>query len=283
MHSLKKQDEYPSLADEEIVSALVGMLAESNSDTLEDASLEQEQVDLSLKEMLIGNLYVRTILIPKGTFLVSKVWLSSYVDIMISGKIAVMTPDGVNTIEGHNLLRGKAARKRCGYAYEDTVWITVHQTDDFTLRGIEDRMTVSSVDDAKAIKRLAANIDYQSMLESLGVTDEEIQPGVTDEETLVKNECLNTYISDSDIHGDGLFASVFFKRGEVITAAAVDGLRTMAGRYTNHSCRPNAQFVYKDANNAIVVALDDIYADQEILIDYRSNINTLGRLSCQQQ
>lgn len=283
MHSLKKKDKYPALPDDEIVSALVGMLAESNSELLEDASLEQDQVDLKLKEMLIGNLYVRTIIIPKGTFLVSKVWLSSYVDIMVSGKIAVMTPDGVNTIEGHNLLRGKAARKRCGYAYEDTVWITVHQTDDLTLQGIEERMTVSSVDEAKAIRQLAANVDYHNMMESLGVTDDEIQAGVTDESTIVRNECDKTYVSNSDIHGKGLFASVFFKRGDVITPAAVDGLRTIAGRYTNHSCRPNAQFVYKDANNAIVVALDDIYVGQEILIDYRSNINTLGRLLCQQQ
>jgi hypothetical protein len=90
-------------------------------------------------------MYVREITIPKGTILTGAVHKFDYVDIMLSGDIAVATPDGMKRLTGINIMAGPAGRKRAGYAYEDTRWLTVHKTDATTSEGIEDVITVRNM------------------------------------------------------------------------------------------------------------------------------------------
>jgi hypothetical protein len=90
-------------------------------------------------------MYVREITIPKGTILTGAVHKFDYVDIMLSGDIAVATPDGMKRLTGINIMEGPAGRKRAGYAYEDTRWLTVHKTSAMVAEGIEDVLTVKTM------------------------------------------------------------------------------------------------------------------------------------------
>ena len=65
-------------------------------------------------------------------------------------------------------------------------------------------------------------------------------------------------VADSPIEGKGLFLTSSVKAGDVICQARIDGKRTQAGRYTNHSMNPNAKFVYSDNGDIYLVATKDI-------------------------
>ena len=272
-----------ALSHDDIVSALCNVLATDGVEHLEDSAAELERVDLQLKETMVGELYIREITIPAGTILTSKVWLSSYADIMISGKIAVATKEGVTVLEGYNLLRGKKGRKRCGYAYEDTKWVTVHKSAALTTDGLEDKMTVDSVAKFNDVTSAISALSFSGICSDFGIDEKLALEAIEDKSTFAPINDLSVYVADSKISGKGLFSNKEFQRGDFITIASQDGVRTEAGRYTNHSPVPNAMFVFKDGGNAIMIALDDIYPGDELTVDYRANIEQLRAIECQQR
>ena len=82
-------------------------------------------------------------------------------------------------------------------------------------------------------------------------------------------------IRPSEIEGQGLFGSRPHKAGEVIAPAVINGEKTHAGRYANHSCSPNAKMVVHDINNIDIVAIKDI-GNEEITTDYNENLRSQG-------
>lgn len=82
-------------------------------------------------------------------------------------------------------------------------------------------------------------------------------------------------VQDSDIEGVGIMASKDFEKGDVIGHGIIDGVRSLAGRYTNHSKKHNAKFHYfKDNNDMILIAERDIEIDEEIVVNYRHHTDT---------
>lgn len=80
-------------------------------------------------------------------------------------------------------------------------------------------------------------------------------------------------VAASPIHGLGMFATSAVAGGAVIAPARIGGKRTPAGRYVNHSARPNALGVPRSgAPDADVdlVALRPIQPGDEITLDYRA-------------
>jgi SET domain-containing protein len=78
-------------------------------------------------------------------------------------------------------------------------------------------------------------------------------------------------VKPSKIHGNGLFATKDFKAGELVCPGRINGKRTPAGRYMNHSTNANVapEKVGDDIN---AVALRDIYVGEELLVDYRTSM-----------
>lgn len=72
----------------------------------------------------------------------------------------------------------------------------------------------------------------------------------------------------SSIDGIGIFSRVDFEEGDFIALARENGLRTPAGRYTNHADVPNAT-ISRVYENLCLKACRHITAGEEILIDYR--------------
>lgn len=113
----------------EVVEVLNSLVSADKIERWEEFALEQPQVEILLVEKFINGMYTREILIPAGTILTGQVHKYAYVDIMLYGDILVATPDGTMRLKGHNIMEGVPGRKRAGYAYEDTGWITVHRED----------------------------------------------------------------------------------------------------------------------------------------------------------
>lgn len=87
-------------------------------------------------------------------------------------------------------------------------------------------------------------------------------------------------LSNSFLHGTGMFTTCLVQAGELLAPARLHGLRTPAGRFTNHSARPNAVFerIDKEKNNSDLnlVAIKIIHKGSEILIDYRQAVIVSG-------
>ena len=73
----------------------------------------------------------------------------------------------------------------------------------------------------------------------------------------------------SEIDGLGLFAKLFIPAEGRIAIARVGGKRTMAGRYTNHSFKPNAVARMLYDGGVEYIAAEDIFIGSEITLDYR--------------
>jgi hypothetical protein len=144
MMNTPQETQEVTLSDEAISELLSGKVNEK-IEKMESELLTLDQIHMPVEHRFINGMYVREITIPKGTILTGAVHKFDYVDIMLSGDIAVATPDGMKRLTGINIMAGPAGRKRAGYAYEDTRWLTVHKTDATTSEGIEDVITVRNM------------------------------------------------------------------------------------------------------------------------------------------
>jgi hypothetical protein len=113
--------------------------------------------------------------------------------------------------------------------------------------------------------------DYQDFLDKWEITEEDVQK-VTHAVPFIPTDG-DIEIKPSDIEGRGLFVTRPHKTNEIIAPAVINGQKTQAGRFSNHSSDPNAKMVVKDSNNIDIVAIKDI-EDQEITTDYNENIRS---------
>ena len=78
---------------------------------------------------------------------------------------------------------------------------------------------------------------------------------------------------ESEIHGDGMFASDHIKEGEAISLASINKThKTLLGRYTNHAEYPNCIFMLLLNEDYIMIALKDINEGEELTVDYSEHI-----------
>jgi hypothetical protein len=87
------------------------------------------------------------------------------------------------------------------------------------------------------------------------------------------------YIRESDIEGQGLFLSAPVAAGAIIAPGRLDGKRTPAGRYVNHSATPNCFYIKTESDDVYLIAKRDIIGCQggdqgeELTVDYRQGIS----------
>jgi len=92
-----------------------------------------------LTHKFADGVYVREIFIPADTLVVGKIHRHSHPNFLMKGKVAVYTEDGGSQIlEAPLSIISPAGTKRVVYAIEDTVWITVHVTEETDLDKIEE-------------------------------------------------------------------------------------------------------------------------------------------------
>lgn len=83
--------------------------------------------------------YVREIFIPKGFVLTGKIHRHEHPNFLMKGEVIVVTEDGGREhLKAPLTMISKAGTKRAIMALEDTVWVTVHVTNETDLKKIED-------------------------------------------------------------------------------------------------------------------------------------------------
>ncbi len=93
-----------------------------------------------LKHTFVDGAYVREIFMPKGLLITSKIHKVLHPYFVMKGKCAVVTEDSIEKIEAPHYGVTPPGTKRAIYIYEDTVWITVHVTDETDLDRIEEQI-----------------------------------------------------------------------------------------------------------------------------------------------
>ena len=96
-----------------------------------------EQLSLDIEHIFSRGVYARKMLIPKGTILTGKMHKHKHLNIMLYGDIEIATDEGTKRINKPCIFESKAGTKRAGFAHEETVWITIHATEETDIEKIE--------------------------------------------------------------------------------------------------------------------------------------------------
>ena len=104
--------------------------------------------EMPLKHSFAEGVYVREIFIPKGHVLTGKIHKHSHPNFLMSGEVIVVTEErGREHLKAPLSMISAPGTKRAVIALEDTVWITVHVTNETDLEKIEDYVIAKTYDD----------------------------------------------------------------------------------------------------------------------------------------
>ena len=112
-------------------------------DEFEQLLLNEPQIECPVQHFFTPGLYTRQILIPRGTFLTSKIHKTQHPFIISVGKITVFTEtEGEQLLEAPYMGITQPHTRRVLYAHEDTVWTTFHATDKTTVEEVEEEIII---------------------------------------------------------------------------------------------------------------------------------------------
>jgi quercetin dioxygenase-like cupin family protein len=112
---------------------------------MENMMFQMPQLDLPVKHHFSSQgVYARELFIPKGTLLTGKIHKYEQINIMASGDLSVLTEEGIKRVQAPFVLVAPAGTKRIAYAHEDTVWITVHATEETDVELLEKQLVAET-------------------------------------------------------------------------------------------------------------------------------------------
>jgi hypothetical protein len=268
----------------------LNFIHEQKIQTLEDAFLQQPQVDCPVVHRFGPGIYIREVTIPAGALSIGHYQKTTHLNNMLTGKVTMVNEDGSHTeLVAPQTFVSPPGRK-IGYIHETIVWQNIYATDETDIEKLEamflnksqtwqehqkNAQLLISFDNSEDIA------DYYAVIADYGFDQETVQQQVQN----LDDQCnfpLGEYkvmVSESKIDGKGLFATGNISDNEIIAPARINGLRTPAGRFTNHSKNPNAKMILLDNGDINLVAAMPIEGckggnlGNEITIDYRQALS----------
>lgn len=253
--------------------------------------LQHPQADCPVVHHFGPGVCIREVFMPAGTLAIGHKQKYEHLNLMLRGKVMVINDDGTaHVLSAPMIFVGKPGRK-IGYVLEDMVWQNIYATDLKNADDVEAYFIEKSEDwrldheakfAAEETARAVDRIDYFQVLEEGGFDPEVVRQQVENPDDQIWIDSAITRVSESPIDGKGLFVTHPVKAGDVICAARIDGMRTQAGRFTNHSRTPNAKMVAKPNGDIDLVALVDFEGCKggnigvEATIDYRQALALSG-------
>ena len=113
----------------------------------EELMLQMPQRELEVKHYFSHGVYARELYIPKDTILVGKLHKYPQLNILSKGDISVLIDEEVKRIQAPYTIVSPAGTKRIAYTHEDTVWLTIHGTNETDVDLIEEIFTANSEQD----------------------------------------------------------------------------------------------------------------------------------------
>jgi ribosome-associated translation inhibitor RaiA len=105
---------------------------------IESFVASQDQIEIPLKHYFSKGVYAREITIPAGSIIVGKIHKHTNLNMLIKGEITIISVDGAKRMKAPCTIVSSPGVKRLAYAHEETVWTTIHGTDETDLEKIEE-------------------------------------------------------------------------------------------------------------------------------------------------
>jgi hypothetical protein len=128
--------------------------------------------DCPLTHHFAPGAYGREIFLPKDSLVVGKIYKHAHLNMIMQGHVSVATEDGVQVYHAPIVMVSKPGTKRVVYAHEDTIWVTVHLTQETDLAKIEDEIIAKTFAEYDAfagihLPSFLAVIEHESQKELL--------------------------------------------------------------------------------------------------------------------
>lgn len=259
-----------------------------NLPILESEMLNMDQAECPVHHHFFPGIYIREVHLKAGLIAIGHKQKLDHLNIMLSGKVAIIDGGEIKVLEAPLMFMGKPGKK-VGYIMEDCVWQNIYSTTETNVDILEETYLDKSEefllhngkkDILSFINSQEDREDYELFLSENGIDEEKVFSESCEEGDMI--EMPSSYISlssvrESSIKGNGLFASTSFNIGDIVAPARLSGYRTVAGRYVNHSKRPNCEWLI-DGDNIYLVAKTQIHGCQgggkgtELTVDYRDSV-----------
>lgn len=248
-------------------------------DHLESEFLKMPQVDCPVVHRFGPGIYIREVTVPAGSAAIGHKQRFPQMNVFLKGRVTVVNDDGSHTeLVAPMTFVGPPGRK-VGYVHEDMLWQNVYATEETDIEKLEAMFLDKSEVWKEAQPKLIAvdySADYKKVLQEFGFTEAQAREQSENEsdQAPFPHGSYKVAVADSPIEGKGLFATASIQSNELIAPARIDGMRTPAGRFTNHSPTPNAKMIW-NGSGIDLVALTAIRGcaggilGEEITIDYR--------------
>jgi len=105
-----------------------------------------EEADCPVTHRFSDGIYLREIFMPKGTRIIGKIHATEHFNVLLSGKVTVITAEGEEYIEAPHTFISKAGVQKVVIIHEDCIWQTLHVTNKTNLDEIEKDVIVESYD-----------------------------------------------------------------------------------------------------------------------------------------
>lgn len=266
-----------------------------NIGNIEGEMLKFPQADCPVSHYFGDGIYIREVVLQAGIIAIGHEQKFDQMNVMISGKVAMLNVDGtIKVLEAPLTFMGKAGRK-IGYVIETCIWQNIYATDEKNIDKLEE-LYLNKSDEWKLnheqLKALDAQkieddrIDFYKALSELEVDAETVreQSEFTGDQIAMPAP-YDSIVStrSSDIHGIGLFLSFPMVAESVIAPARISGKRTPAGRYVNHSKSPNCYYRHDENGDIFLIAKYNIdgckggSVGTELTVDYRQAVDVNHR------
>lgn len=110
-------------------------------------SLDGAQFDCPVVHHLSPGAYAREMTIPSGVLIIGKIHRHAHINVISKGRVRVVTEAGAETFEAPHTFVSEQGAKRVVFAETETVWTTVHVTDETDLDKIETSVIASSYEE----------------------------------------------------------------------------------------------------------------------------------------
>jgi hypothetical protein len=114
---------------------------------LEDVMLRLPQVELETIHHFAPGVYCRELRIPAGVCLTGAVHKTEHLNICLSGSLKVVSatmPDKM--VQGGDIFTSPPGTKRAAVVLQDTVWLTIHATEETDIDKLEQILVTNERD-----------------------------------------------------------------------------------------------------------------------------------------
>lgn len=118
------------------------------------------QVECPLKHYFLPGIYIREIFMPADTVVIGKIHKTKHFNIIQKGKVLLISEYDKKVLEGPCTFESDIGVQKLLYIYEDTIWSTVHLTENTDLESLEAEL-IEPDDSYPILERIQEKLDIE--------------------------------------------------------------------------------------------------------------------------